>query len=59
VEKLLEALRIIRDTCSQHGNCHHCPLRDADVICTLRKEPPAGWKLAEKVPETRLFREEA
>jgi len=59
MENLLEALRCIRYICEQQEECCHCPLCDANEECVLGKEAPACWKLVEKVPETRLFREEA
>lgn|GEM_PF-1599340 len=62
MEELLKALRLIRDTCRQHGNCPKCPLHigsGADnACCSMSERWPREWKLVNKVPEVSLFKQE-
>lgn len=59
-EKLLEALKLIRETCRERGNCISCPLRSFrnSGTCYLTDGVnPEDWRLYGDLPEesTALF----
>lgn len=53
-QQILDALKVIIDTCKEHGRCTECPLytkHDPVTQCSLRADNPTNWKLnnADKV----------
>ena len=45
MKKLIEALRVIRDTCDQHPMCRYCPLY-VDGVCKV-EDLPCDWEIVE------------
>ena len=55
--KELEALKIIRDTCSRYSGCTGCPYVNNNNTCGVNKYTPSKWILkGDKEIENRLFR---
>lgn len=57
-EKLLEALKVIREECTNHDNCRDCLLHDPKnaQICVFKGLNPEDWKLyGDEVEPTSLF----
>lgn len=55
-EKILDALKVIKDTCMVH-TCDGCPLRDNEHGCHLVAESPDNWEIREKNEIWRAFNE--
>ena len=54
--KELEALKIIRDTCSRYSGCNGCPYVNNNNTCGVNKYTPSKWILkGDKEIENRLF----
>ena len=54
--KELEALKIIRDTCSRYSGCIGCPYVNNNNTCGVNKYTPSKWILkGDKEIENRLF----
>lgn len=55
--KELEALKIIRDTCSRYSGCTGCPYVNNNNTCGVNQYTPSKWILkGDKEIENRLFR---
>jgi len=48
-EDIVEALRIIQETCEESDTCSECPLstRDKDTECLIRRLEPNEWIICE------------
>lgn len=55
--KLIEALRLIRELCREQGKCINCPLRFGSATCSVTHKYPGKWVLIGDKPEEvdRLF----
>lgn len=48
-DKLLNALRVIKEECKSHGNsCKDCPLLNCEGLCGVNKEAPEDWMLEKR-----------
>ena len=56
-EKVLEALKLIRDICS-NIHCEDCPFGTRKLKCVLLTESPNEWRIADNEKKTwRAFNE--
>lgn len=47
-EEILNALKIIKETCEETGKCEDCPFGTRDYYgCRLIEDNPGEWELAE------------
>lgn len=46
-EKIIEALKVIRDTCEEHDDCCECPFSDGGDCLICSEESPDEWHLNE------------
>ena len=51
-EKLLEALKDIKEECAKHDCCSTCPMCIRGEVCGIGDSSPNEWKL---VPRTTYF----
>ena len=52
-EEIINALNVIKDTCSNVSNiqdCWLCPLSDRDGHCIVTEKAPCVWNIVEKEP---------
>ena len=57
-ERLLEALKLIKNECSSHSECKTCPMRVKNIgqdeyMCYLRTKNPLCWTFKEDVPQEK------
>ena len=53
---LVEALKVIKETCQAAGECERCPLRDNyNESCQLIIEP-RNWMFADETIPPRVFK---
>lgn len=50
-QRIIDALRVIRETCIQAGDCKMCPLRKGKegMYCSVTNGYPEDWELADDV----------
>lgn len=51
-DKLLEALKCIKEECKKHNSCSTCPMSVIGNECGVNDSTPADWEL---VPRTVYF----
>jgi hypothetical protein len=51
-DKLLEALKVIKEECKKHDSCSTCPMSVRGDACGIDDSSPNDWKL---VPRTTYF----
>ena len=44
-EKIIEALRTIKEICNKQKDCVKCPFSNADLDCKICEESPKYWTL--------------
>jgi hypothetical protein len=54
-DKLLEALKAVKNECEQHRVCKECPIRVKNIdndeyMCYLRTKNPLNWRFKEEIP---------
>lgn len=58
-EEILNALKIIKETCSEQDECKHCPFcgtfRDSRDFCVICDHTPSAWELNDATGEWRAF----
>ena len=60
--QILNALRVIKETCAIYDECYKCPLAAGDYNCMVSdRTTPEKWKIKNDAPEDiwRAFEEEA
>lgn len=45
--RLVEALKLIKEVCKQYDECSLCPMGDEDCECILESKPPASYLIIE------------
>ncbi len=61
-DQILNALRVIKETCANYDECYKCPLADGNYNCMVSyRTTPERWKIKIDAPEDiwRAFEEEA
>jgi len=53
-EKILNALRVIKDTCKGHS-CDGCPLRNNEYGCYITTRIPNHWEIRDEPEKWRAF----
>lgn len=59
-DKILDALRTLKDVCTLQGSeemcCYHCPLSDGTVCMVIEHGAPETWALNEPEKDWRAFK---
>ena len=53
--ELLEALKVIKETCCKAKHCERCPLRSYDDGCYVQENPPESWTFQTEDVPPRVF----
>ena len=56
-DEILNALRVIKETCEEAGECENCPLRNKEYNdkCYLMETAPLDWKIRANSGTWRAF----
>jgi hypothetical protein len=46
--EIINAMQILKDTCSERDNCTCCPLCNSESKCELRSTEPKHWWITSK-----------
>lgn len=58
-EEIINALNVIKDTCSNVSNiqdCWLCPLSDRDGHCIITEQSPQAWDIVREEEVWRAFK---
>lgn len=57
VEEIINALKIIKNTCNSTMRCNDCPFYcDSNGMCIIQSILPAHWDISEENPIWRAFK---
>ena len=54
-KEIINALKVIQDTCKTYGVCHNCPL-SIDNVCVFQDQAPENWEINTSPPVWKAFK---
>lgn len=54
-EEIINALKIIKETCGEYEECTHCPFADKTRACLVCEYQPSEWQLNDESTEWKAL----